>query len=196
MRRIILFAEDYGHEAFITALIERLAEAHETDLAVINRSVKGGHGKVISEFQGFLRELERGRENLPDLLVVVTDANCKGYGERRRELDEASDKFKGFMICAIPDPHIERWLLLDSAAFKTIFGKGCNAPDQKCERDRYKKLLSEAIQATGIVPPLGGMEYAEDIVKAMDLEQMEQANASLGKFLKELRNVFKQWSQA
>jgi hypothetical protein len=87
MRRLILFAEDYGHEAFITALIERLAREHRADVMVINRSVRGGHGKVISEFQHFLRELNRGRESMPDLLVVVTDANCKGHGERRREID-------------------------------------------------------------------------------------------------------------
>ena len=196
MRRVVLFAEDYGHEAVITALFERVAGEQKTDVIVINRSVRGGHGKVISEFQAFLKEITRGRETLPDLLVVVTDANCKGYVERRREIVEAGDVFKGFMICAIPDPHIERWLLLDSSAFKTVFGKGCNAPDQKCERDRYKRLLSEAIQTTGIVPLLGGMEYAEDIVKAMDLEQMEQANASLGRFLKDLRDAFKQWSKA
>ena len=190
MRRIILFAEDYGHEAFITALITRLAGEQKAEVAIINRSVKGGHGKVLSEFKYFLEELTRGRQSVPDLIVLVTDANCKGYGERRREIAD----FKDFMICAIPDPHIERWLLLDSAAFKAVFGKGCKAPDQKCERGRYKHLLSEAIQATGIVPPLGGMEYAEDIVKAMDMEQMEQANASLGRFLKELRSVFKKWS--
>jgi hypothetical protein len=116
--------------------------------------------------------------------------------DRKREIDGVSDKFKQLMVCAIPDPHIERWLLLDSAAFKSIFGRGCKAPDQKCERDRYKRLLSEAVQATGVVPPLGGIEYAEDIVTAMDLGKMENTNASLGRFLKDLRNIFKQWSQA
>lgn len=195
MREVILFAEDYGHESVITALFEKFARESEIDIKIIKRNVRGGHGKAIGEFRTFLREINRERESLPDLLVVVTDANCKGYIERKREIDEASKPFNGFMICAIPDPHIERWLLLDSSAFKEVFGKGCDAPDKKCERERYKRLLSEAIQATGIVPPLGGIEYAEDIVNAMDLEQMEQANASFGKFLKELRNVFKQWSK-
>ena len=196
MHKVILFAEDYGHETFIRTLLERLAHEHNTDIAVLSRSVRGGHGKVISEFQAFLKELNRGREKMPDLLVVATDANCKGYVDRKREIDGVSDKFKQLIVCAIPDPHIERWLLLDSAAFKSIFGRGCKAPDQKCERDRYKRLLSEAVQATGVVPPLGGIEYAEDIVTAMDLGKMENANASLGRFLKDLRNIFRQWSQA
>ncbi|HOK07680.1 MAG TPA: DUF4276 family protein [Syntrophales bacterium] len=195
MHKVILFAEDYGHETFIRALLERLAHEHNTEIAILNRSVRRGHGKVISEFQAFLKDLNRGKEEMPDLLVVATDANCKGYGDRKREIDEVSDKFKQLMVCAIPDPHIERWLLLDSAAFKSIFGRGCKAPDQKCERDRYKRLLSEAVQAAGVVPPLGGIEYAEDIVTAMDLGKLEKANASLGRFLKDLRNVFRQWSQ-
>ncbi|MFZ4439833.1 MAG: DUF4276 family protein [Syntrophales bacterium] len=196
MHKVILFAEDYGHETFIRTLLERLAHEHNTDITILSRSVRGGHGKVISEFQAFLKELNRGREEMPDLLVVATDANCKGYVDRKREIDGVSDKFKQLIVCAIPDPHIERWLLLDSAAFKSIFGRGCKAPDQKCERDRYKRLLSEAVQATGVVPPLGGIEYAEDIVTAMDLGKMENANASLGRFLKDLRNIFRQWSQA
>ena len=124
MHKVILFAEDYGHETFIRTLLERLAHEHNTDIAVLSRSVRGGHGKVISEFQAFLKELNRGREKMPDLLVVATDANCKGYVDRKREIDGVSDKFKQLIVCAIPDPHIERWLLLDSAAFKSIFGRG------------------------------------------------------------------------
>jgi hypothetical protein len=195
MHKVILFAEDYGLETFIRTLLDRLAHDHNIDIAIVGRSVRGGHGKVISEFQSFLRDMERGKEEIPDLLVVATDANCKGYGERKREIDEANDKFKQITICAIPDPHVERWLLIDSAAFKSVLGKGCKAPDQKCERDRYKKLLSEAVQAAGVIPPLGGMEYAEDIVNAMDLDKMEKADPSLGKFLKDLQNIFKYWSQ-
>lgn len=196
MREVILFAEDYGHEAVASALLERLGREHRVNITVTKRSATGGHGKVISQLKAFLRDIDRGKEFLPDRLLVVIDANCKGFGEASREIAEACKSFTGLTISAIPDPHIERWLLLDSSAFKEVFGMGCDAPDKKCERDRYKKLLSEAIKTTGIVPPLGGIEYAEDIVNAMDLERMERANASLGRFLKELRSIFMQWSQA
>ena len=169
MRRIVLFVEDYGHEEFIRALIERLAREHGVSLKIVPRNVRGGYGKVITELRAYLRDLEREREDLPDLLVVSTDANCNGYAKRKREVDEINDKFKEFTLCAIPDPHIERWLLLDSAAFKSVLGKGCKAPDQKCSRDRYKHLLLEAMQNAGVLPPLGGVEYAEEIINAMDL---------------------------
>ncbi len=55
---------------------------------------------------------------MPDLFIVATDANCRGYTERKREIDLAIEKFKEITIYAIPDPHIERWLLLDSLAGK------------------------------------------------------------------------------
>ena len=35
------------------------------------------------------------------------------------------------VVLAVPDPHVERWLLLDGAAFKAAVGHGCDAPDQK-----------------------------------------------------------------
>ena len=97
---------------------------------------------------------------------------------------------------AIPDPHIERWLLLDSAAFKAVLGRGCDVPQQKCERRRFKRLLLEAVRATGVTPLLGGIEYTEPLVKAMDLRRLESADESLGRLLKDLHILFKTWEQA
>jgi len=92
---------------------------------------------AIKELKKYVRDLQRGRESLPDLLIVATDGNCKGFLERKRQIEEVTKEFTRLVICAIPDPHIERWLLLDSAAFKKVLGKGCTAPIQKCERDLY-----------------------------------------------------------
>ncbi len=97
------------------------------------------------------------------------------------------------IICAVPDPHIERWLLLDSSAFKAVFGRGCDAPDRKCERGRYKKMLVDAIRTAGITPSLGGLEFADDIVNSMDLEHSAKADDSLRYFLDQLRAVLQQW---
>jgi hypothetical protein len=194
MRRIVLFVEDYGHEEFIRALIQRLGREQHIALKIVSRSVRGGYGKVVGEWRTYLRDLEREREELPDLLIVATDANCKGYKKRKREVDEVNEKYKSFTVYAIPHPHVERWLLLDSAAFKSVMGKGCNAPDRKCSKDRYKQFLLEAMQNAGVIPPLGGVEYAEDIVNAMDLQRMASMNASFGKFLQDLKNKFKEWS--
>jgi hypothetical protein len=194
MPSISLFVEDLGHEAFLRALLERMARECDVDIEIRPRSVRGGHGKVISELQQYIRDLNQGYESLPDLLVVAKDANCKGFVESRREIDTAAnDKVKDLIVCAIPDPHIERWLLLDSVAFKEVIGKGCDAPDRKCERHRYKQLLLKAMRDAGVSPPLGGIEYAEDIVNVMDLRRMESADDSLGRLLQDLREKFRVW---
>jgi hypothetical protein len=101
--------------------------------------------------------------------------------------------YAGDRIVAVPDPHIERWLSLDSAGFKSVLGHGCSAPDQKCKKDRYKRLLAEAVRDAGLKPIFGGIEHAEDLVRGMTLSRVERADASLGHFLKDLRAQFRQW---
>jgi len=194
MRRIILFVEDYGHEAFIRSVIQRVARNQRMEVEILSRNVRGGHGKAVAELKSYLRDLRNEKADLPDLLVVATDANCRGYQERKKEIDEVTDEWRDISIYAVPDPHIERWLLLDSAAFKSVMGQGCNAPDHKCERDRYKKILMDAMLRAGVHPSLGGMEFAEDIVNAMDFKRMERIDHSLGQFLKSIKKKFREWS--
>ena len=71
-----------------------------------------------------------------------------------------------------PDPHVECWMLLDSAAFQDVFGKGCGKPDSKCKRGRYKNLLVDAISSSpgparqeleGVLDGVGtGLQIGED----------------------------------
>lgn len=192
MRSILLFAEDSGHEKIVSALVQRLAAEHEVNISLRVRSATGGHGKVFDALRMFLRDLPRQQEPLPDLLLVALDANCKGYVACRREVETALASYPLPFACAIPDPHVERWLLLDGAAFREVLGKGCSAPDQKCDRDRYKNLLSSAVRATGVTPLLGGIEHGEELINAMDLARAS-ADSSLGRFLSELQAQFHQW---
>jgi len=193
MREIALFVEDYAHRQVIGALVQRIAEECEIAIHLDWRNAVGGHGKVIAELNDYMRDLRRQGGPWPDLIVVATDANCKGINERTREIGGRDEPAP--MILAIPDPHIERWLLLDGAAFKTVFGQGCSAPNRKCSRNRYKQLLIEAICAAGHTPILGGLEYAEDIVHHMDIDRAARADRSrsLRHFVEELRNMFQSW---
>lgn len=195
MRNVSLFVEDSGHEEFLKALVKRLADEYELELDIKPYSVRRGHGKVITELRQYRRDLQRGREPLPDLIIVGTDGNCKRFLERRKEVDGAIADFRDWVICAIPEPHVERWLLVDSAAFRAVLGKGCALPDQKCDKDRYKHLLLEAIRSAGIRPLFGGIEHAADLVGAMNLQRAEQADNSLGRLLKALHRKFNEWKQ-
>jgi len=193
MRKISFFGEDEGHRVFLMPLIQRIADQYGVEIAVRQYSVRGGFGKVENELAEYVRDLLKFREDMPDLVVVATDANCCGFRQRRQKLLKTTEPIKDRVAYAVPDPHIERWMLIDSAAFKAVLGESCNAPDQKCDRDRYKQLLLEAVRNAGVAPLLGGMEHAEDIVRKMDLNPTGKSD-DLGDFLQELHAHFRRWS--
>lgn len=192
MREIALFVEDYAHRQVIGALVQRIAAECDVAIQLDWRNAVGGYGKVRTELDNYLRDLKRQGRPWPSLIVVATDANCKGLHKRMREI-AGREEPPAPMIFAIPDPHIERWLLLDGAAFRKVFGKGCDAPDQKCDRGRYKQRLTEAIYATGTTPILGGIEYAEDIVEQIAIDRAAQMDRSFRRFVEDLRNAFQSW---
>ena len=101
--------------------------------------------------------------------------------------------FQQLVSYAIPDPHVERWMLVDPKAFQVVFGRGCTLPAIKCSKNEYKRLLRKEIKASGIEAPLGGEEFAEDIVSEMNLGQVEGREQSLGLFLKTLKRQFNTW---
>lgn len=184
---IAAFGEDSAHRQVVDALIKRVSAEVGVAAKVDWRSARHGHGRVVSEVEEYLRAIEAQRI-VADVLVVATDANCKGLVERTRQIPVSNDVPT---VLAIPDPHIERWLLLDGAAFKAVLGHGCDAPDQKCERDRYKDLLLHAVTKAGITPNFGGIEFADDIVAKMDLTRAANADASLRRFLNDLRRALR-----
>ena len=195
MRNISLFVEDVAHEDFLTALIRRIADDYNITVSIRASSVQGGHGTVITELKQYLRDLQHNKEDLPHLIIVGTDSNCKGLSERETEINQVTSDLGDLVISMVPEPHIERWLLLDSAAFKTVFGKGCPVPDQKCERGRYKGLLLNAIYEATMVSPLDGIERVEELVYAMNFQRVEQSDRSIHRFLTALQRRFRIWQQ-
>src|SRR5258708_630908 len=116
MRDVVIFGEDVAHEIVLVALTNRLADEVGLDVKVTVRSSTGGHGLMVNELSQFLRVLAEGRTSMPDLIIVGRDANCQGYQQCRKSLEAAlSTHVLPARVFALPDPHIERWLLDDSA---------------------------------------------------------------------------------
>ena len=193
MYNISLFVEDEAHEDFLTALVQRLADTYQVEVHLAPYSVRGGRGKVINALKRYQQELLNNQEELPHLIIVGIDGNCMRPPAREREINQVLSGFADFVISAIPDPHIERWLLLDSEAFKTVFGSGCLTPDRKCERDRYKRLLMNAIYEVGANPTLVGTQHVADLVNAMNFQRMARRSDSLGRLFKALQQQFEKW---
>jgi len=197
MREICVFCEDSFHEKFVGALLKRLIAEREIEVKFL--SSEGGLPRMHGEFGDFLRDLSRDRLPIPDAIVVVADANCLGHNGRKATMDKALAKFPQFanLVCyALPDPHIERWMLADPVAFQAVFRRGCTTPAVKCAKDEYKRLLRKEIRESGIEAPLGGQEFAEDIVSAMDMGRVETQEASLGRFLQEIKGLLNRWAAA
>ena len=185
---VLLFAEDDAQERFVRVLIRRLAREISIDVTVRLRSGIGGLGRVLRELARFDAACRQRRERLPDVLVVAIDANCHGRNQRKQLVEHRAGQLIDRLVCAIADPHIERWLLLDGEAFKTVLGRGCQAPDMKCEKDRYKQLLAGEVRRTGIEPLLGGIEYAEDLAEQINLQRVGANDEGLRHFVEDFRS--------
>ena len=114
MREVALFVEDYAHRQVIGALVERTAGDSNLGVRLDWRNAVGGHGKVVTELEDYMRNLLAQGGPFPDLVVVATDANCRGLNDRLQEIGVWD--IPAPVILAVPDPHIERWLLLDGEA--------------------------------------------------------------------------------
>lgn len=195
MRNISLFVEDTVHEDFLVVLVQRVANAYNIEINVKVSRVRGGHENVIAELGQYQQDLQHNDEDLPDLIIVGTDSNGKGFLQREKEIHQAIPNLVDRVISMIPKPHIERWLLLDSEAFKKVFGGDCSVPNRKYDRSRYKHLLLQAIRDAGVVPLLGGIEYMADFANAMNLQHMEQRDRSFRRFFRALQQRFEIWQQ-
>ena len=188
---IDIFAEDHAHEAFLRAVVKRLGFEKQKSLHIRVRNARGGHGRVLAELKlfqrSFLKQITQ-LDELPDLLIVAIDANCQRFSKASKEIAKFVElEFTDRTVIACPDPHIEKWYLADDISFCQVVGLEPRRLKTKCARDRYKSLLSETIRAAGHPSILGGIEFAEDLVNAMDFYRAGKNNPSLHAFIDDLK---------
>jgi hypothetical protein len=172
-------------------MLTRLSTEAGRRLEVTTVSGRGGHGRAVTEFRAWQRASSRGLNlEIPDLLVLMIDANCSGWTQKRRELDENVDTavFPRFVI-GCPDPHIERWCLADPEAVKEVVGTPPLPDPGKCDRGVYKQLLRRTILDAGQPILTNEMEYAPDLVESMDLYRAGKNQPSLRHFVDEIRRA-------
>lgn len=192
--RADLFVEDVAHQKLLEPLIWRVAQEESSIVRCQIRSARGGHPRAIREFKLYQQGLTNGvlGATSPDLIVVAIDSNCSTLSQTRDEINHATNlDYQHLLICACPDPHIERWYMADMDSFHRVIGYRPNLGKVKCERDYYKQILGQAIKKGGHPAPLGGIEFASELAKDMDLYQAGKSDASLKAFLDDLRNKLK-----
>jgi len=186
--QVTYFLEDIAHEKFIRALVWRVASGIPLKEDVRNATYGG---RVWFELKQFLRELKADLFPIPDVLIVAIDGNCNKASWVRKQIEEEVQRAGislPFLICAVPDPHIERWYLEDQQALsKVLPGAKTRKLKYKCERDRYKAALKEAIRSAGLEPILGGAEYGEEIALVLEPQRLDR---SFKVFWKDLTYAF------
>ncbi len=189
-----LFVEDRAHEEFLKAMLNRIAQKEGKAVIVRVRSARGGHGRVLTELSVYQKSVLKAPSEMkmPDLLFIAIDANCKRLNKARKEIQaKIETPFNDRAIIACPYPHIERWYLADPDTFFKVVGVRPKVGKRKCDRNRYKMILSKAIKDAGHPPTLGGVEFARELVDAMDLYRAGKAENSLKLFLSDTTNRIK-----
>jgi hypothetical protein len=185
-----LYAEDKAHEEFVGALLHRLSRENRIESILTPRSAEGGAPRMLQELKGYQKGVRKGLFDTPDLLVVAQDTNCTPWHQVRQTLAECIDKetFPAFVV-ACPDPHIERWFFADPPSFQRVIGVECEPGRVKCEKGLYKNKLRDALRRGGHLPTLESIEFALELVEAMDLYRAGKNESSLHHFLDELRGA-------
>ena len=190
--RVTLFLEDIGHEWFVASLVRRLAAESGVSIEVEVRNARGGASQLDHQFVQFLRDYAVATRR-PDLVVVVRDTDCAGVATiktRYSRLVETAG-YLGNVVVGAPEPHIECWYLADPAALQRVLHASTQAPvpDSRCGKGRFKQLLSKTVTDAGVVPLLGGIEYAEDVVAELDMYRAAANVPSLDTFMRDLREA-------
>lgn len=186
-------------EGFIKALVNRIAQDLSIPADSLTHDVRSARGgsTVILEFKRFMRDTAQNGWTEADLLIVAIDGNCKGHSTRIRQLQKyvsQNHPLSNKVIYAVPDPHIERWYMMDQRAFKNGVGvdRAPATPSYKCKRAYYKHLLRCALAEASVGSLLGGAEYATDIVANMtSLDWLATQNAGFQTFLDGVRAFFR-----
>jgi hypothetical protein len=189
---VAFFLEDIGQEAIIPPLFKRIAteegiSSDQLECPILNS--RGGGS--LSAYSRFLKDADKSRHSNADLLIVGSDGNCNGFATRRDQiLKKAEGTLFTEVIAAVPDPHVERWYLLDIPALERSSGVriAFQHVPEKCEKDLYKTLLRRAFEGTEITPPLGGIEYGERVALEMDLYNAGKKDHGLGEFVDRSRS--------
>jgi hypothetical protein len=197
--RVLYFLEDRAQENFIKNIVQRVAEEVGIPGKRLTHDIRSARGGsvIINEFKKFVKNCLGGDSSGFDLVIAAIDGNCMGYQERKKQLEKCFDEVPMLgdkVVFAVPDPHIERWYILDQKAFRNGVGidKSPDLPPYKCQKNYYKTLIHQILHESDVNSLLGGAEYAERIVKNIDdMKLLEQRDDSFKFFVRELKRALK-----
>lgn len=190
--RVTLDGEDRGHESFGRALIRRVAADVGARLEIQSGACRGGEPALLSHLKKYRRLVRAIGFAMPDILVVLIDANADGASvKRRRILEHLGEGAAPRVVVGCPEPYIERWMFADPSALSKALRAEVRHPGGAPDAVDWKGLLGTTVAMSGIPISTGPMEIAPDVVKAMDFQRAMDADRSFESFLTELRSALR-----
>jgi hypothetical protein len=186
---VALFVEDDAQRSLLSGLIARIARCEGSEVSIELRNVEGGSGRTLKSLKTYAADL-RAKITFADILVVGIDADAVGSRQRRHDADAALRGYAGRVVMALPDPHIEKWYLLDPRAVSRSLGQDYATTLPPKGTRNFKRALLDAFDRAGIRPPSGGSEFGEDIATVMDLSAA-RIDADFGRFVADLRSAIR-----
>ncbi len=190
------FVEDEAHEAFVRALLRRLASDEDLPVELNVATARGGKPRVLSEFRAYQAAARSGFGTLgsPDLLVLVVDCDCTPRTDCAATLEDVLDPgVFAHHVVGLAASHVEAWYLADPDSFQLVVGVQPGQASDPCASNVHKRLLEETIRRGGHIVSNHGVEFAPDLVDAMDLYRAGKNDPSLNAFVSatraELRRV-------
>jgi hypothetical protein len=193
--RIHLFCEDVAQESWARAIVERVAREEEVEVTIRTVSAKLGIPRLKHELRAY-SATARETAGLPDLLVVLVDANTVGRAARLEEV-VGSVELGAFPHAAvgIPDPCIERWFLADPSSFAQRFSSP-ERPATPSDCESWKRELEAALLRAEEIVVGGGAEFADEIVEVMDFFRAGKESPTLKTFVEDVRGAIRQLGQS
>jgi len=131
----------------------------------------------------------RRQAGTPDLLIVIADANDVGPQRRREEIEGMGlDRVFPVYVIGTPDPCVEAWLLADPPSLAAEFGQPPEGSPPSSGK-ALKRYLVDYLEQAGKVVMEGGMEFADEIVRAMSLYRAGKNEPTLKRFVEEAKTA-------
>ncbi len=187
--KVLIFVEDVAQENLIRTLFCRIAG--ESGLGSTRLDVQVPYSRGGASIKALKVYLDDYPIDTVDCFVLGSDGNCKGFAKKKQLLEKNLQKYGALdrTILAIPDPHIERWYVIDPGALSEAVGAsiGNYSPKHKCDKGHYKKILKEAIFSADVEPLQGGAEYGQDVGEILDIYKACKEDAGFKSFFEQVK---------
>lgn len=192
MRKLkIGIAYEGGNDSdVLVVLIERIIS--EKQLAIDRDNIVDCKSyTVILKYLGtYIRKFEQEEV---DLAVFCTDQDGEEKS-RRKEIRKAIEKksltFLEKCIIAVPDPHIEDWLLLDDGIVKKklgIDGSSVLPYKEKAPKDRFMQLYNESGYSNS------QQDLRVEIAQEMNIDLCASKSADFSAFIEDVKNFIRSY---